>query len=156
VALPYTDLANSGALMEASTDWVQFVLDQRMAVDPGTTFVYNSGATQILSQVLKKATGMHADWYAAEHLFKPLGITNFYWKLTPTGHADTEGGLYLVPRDLAKIGYLYLHRGVWERNRILSEEWVEASTKVETSTGSDARGLDYGYQWWVERRPGNP
>src|SRR5262249_29708238 len=72
VALPYTDMANNGALMGASTDWVQFVLDQRMAVDPGTTFVYNSGATQILSQVLKKATGMHADSYAAEHLFKPL------------------------------------------------------------------------------------
>ncbi len=88
-ALPYTDPANSCALMEASTDWVQFVLDQPMAADPGSTFVYNSGATQLLSQILKKATGMHADEYAAEYLFKPLGISNFYWKHTPAGHADT-------------------------------------------------------------------
>jgi CubicO group peptidase (beta-lactamase class C family) len=156
VALPYTDPANSCALMEASKDWTQFVLDQPMAADPGGAFVYNSGATQLLSHVLKKATGIHADAYAAEHLFKPLGISNFYWKRTPTGHADTEGGLYLEPRDLAKIGYLYLHGGAWEGKRILPEGWVETSTTVQTSTGSDARGLDYGYQWWVERKPGGP
>jgi CubicO group peptidase (beta-lactamase class C family) len=156
VALPYSDPANTCALMEASTDWAQFVLDQPMATEPGHTFVYNSGATQLLSQVLKKATGMHADAYAAEYLFKPLGISDFHWKHTPTGHADTEGGLYLLPRDLAKIGYLYLHEGVWEGNRILPQGWVEASTTAQTSTGSDARGLDYGYLWWVERTPDGP
>jgi len=62
----------------------------------------------------------------------------------------------LEQRDLAKIGYLYLHGGVWEGKRILPEVWVETSTTVQTSTGSDARGLDYAYQWWVERKPGGP
>ena len=155
-SLPYTDPANSCALMEASTDWVQFVLDQPMATDPGSTFLYNSGGTQLLSQILRKATGMHADEYAAEYLFKPLGISNFFWKRTPTGHPDTEGGLYLEPRDLAKIGYLYLRGGIWEGNRILPDGWVEASTTVQASTGSDLRGLDYGYQWWVESNSTGP
>ena len=60
--------------MEASKDWVQFVLDQPMAADPGKTWVYSSGATELLVEVLKKATGRQADDYAAEHLFAPLGI----------------------------------------------------------------------------------
>ena len=121
--------------------------------EPGETFVYNSGATQLLSQVLKQATGMHADAYAEAHLFKPLGISNYYWKHTPTDHADTEGGLYLTPRDLAKIGYLFLRGGVWDGTRILPEEFVRASTMMQITTGADARALDYGFQWWVERGP---
>ncbi len=72
----YTDPANSCAGMERSADWIQFVLDQPMAETPGTGFVYNSGATELLSQLLKQGTGKHAHEYAAEHLFGPLGITD--------------------------------------------------------------------------------
>ena len=150
----YTDPANSCARMEASKDWVQFVLDQPMAADPGTTFVYSSGVTELFAEVLRKATGKQADVYAAEHLFGPLGITRFYWKKTPTGHPDMEGGLYLTPRDLAKIGYLYLNEGVWEGKRILPEGWVACSTRRQSDpTGEDA-SMKYGYQWWV--LPGTP
>jgi CubicO group peptidase (beta-lactamase class C family) len=146
----YTDPANSCANMEKSEDWIQFVLDQPMSDAPGATFVYNSGATELLSQLIKKGTGKHAHEYAAEHLFAPLGITDTYWKTTPTGLADTEGGLYLTARDLAKIGYLYLHDGVWEGRRLLPEGWVTASTspKVDTRPGVE-RSRKYGYQWWV-------
>jgi CubicO group peptidase (beta-lactamase class C family) len=151
IALPYTDPGNTCAAMEASQNWEQFVLNQPMSADPGTSFVYNSGATQLLSEVVRKSTGMHADAYAAEHLFRPLGITEYSWKHTPTGHADTEGGLYLMPRDLAKIGLLYLRDGVWEDTRILPVGWVTASTTAQVTTGGDPRGLDYGFQWWVER-----
>lgn len=146
----YTDPANSCAGMEKSDDWIQFVLDQPMADTPGTRFVYNSGATELLSQLLKKATGKQADEYAAEHLFAPLGITTTYWKRTPKGLSDTEGGLYLTARDLAKIGYLYLHDGVWDGRRLLPEGWVNASTTplVDTRPGQP-RSRKYGYQWWV-------
>jgi CubicO group peptidase (beta-lactamase class C family) len=136
--------------MEKSDDWVQFVLDQPMADAPGTRFVYNSGATELLAQVIRKATGMEADEYAAEHLFGPLGITNTYWKRTPKGLSDTEGGLYLTARDLAKVGYLYLQDGVWEGRRLLPERWVRTSTSplVDTRPGQP-RARKYGYQWWV-------
>jgi CubicO group peptidase (beta-lactamase class C family) len=146
----YTDPANSCANMEKSRDWIQFVLDQPMADAPGAKFVYNSGATELLSYLIKKGTGKQAHEYAAEHLFGPLGITDTYWKTTPTGLADTEGGLYLSARDLAKIGYLYLHDGVWDGRRLLPEGWVQASTspKVDTRPGVE-RSRKYGYQWWV-------
>lgn len=146
----YTDPANSCANMEKSEDWIQFVLDQPIAATPGSTFVYNSGATELLSFLIRKGSGKQAHEYAAEHLFRPLGITDTYWKTTPTGLADTEGGLYLTARDLAKIGYLYLHDGVWEGQRLLPEGWVAASTspKVDTRPGVE-RSRKYGYQWWV-------
>jgi CubicO group peptidase (beta-lactamase class C family) len=146
--VPYTNPANSCAAMEASKDWVQFVLDQPMAEDPGKVWVYSSGVTELLAQVLKKATGRHADDYAAEHLFTPLGIRSFHWKRTPTGHPDTEGGLYLEPRDLAKIGYLYMNDGVWNGTRLLPAGWAAASTAPAMSV-EPAKGIGYGYQWWV-------
>ena len=146
----YTDPTNSCANMEKSDDWIQFVLDQPLSDTPGTTFVYNSGATELLSYLIKKTTGKQADEYAAEHLFGPLGITDTYWKRTPKGLNDTEGGLYLTPRDLAKIGYLYLNDGMWEGRRLLPEGWVKASTTplVDTRPGQ-TRSRRYGYKWWV-------
>jgi len=146
----YTDPANSCAGMEKSDDWIQFVLDQPMVETPGTKFVYNSGATELLAQLLKKVTGKQADEYASEHLFAPLGITDTYWKRTPKGLSDTEGGLYLTARDLAKIGYLYLHDGVWDGRRLLPEGWVKASTSplVDTRPGQQ-RSRKYGYKWWI-------
>jgi CubicO group peptidase (beta-lactamase class C family) len=149
-SVPYTDPKNSCARMEASDDWVQFVLDQPMAEPPGRVFVYNSGVTQLIAQVLRRATGRWPDEYAAEHLFGPLGITRFYWKRTPTGLADAEGGLYLEPRDLAKLGLLFLHDGIWDGRRLLPEGWARESTQPHVATGDGAgRELRYGYQWWA-------
>jgi CubicO group peptidase (beta-lactamase class C family) len=145
----YTDPANSCARMEASRDWVQFVLSQPMAAEPGTAWVYNSGATQLLSLVLKKATGRQAHDYAAERLFAPLGIERHFWKQTPTGLADTEGGLYLEPRDLAKLGYLYLADGVWEGRRLLPEGWVQASVVSSSEGLAGGSAPRYGYKWWL-------
>jgi CubicO group peptidase (beta-lactamase class C family) len=146
----YTDPRNSCASMEASENWVQFVLDQKMAAEPGTTFVYNSGVTELLAEILKASTGNDPEAYAKEHLFGPLGIKDWYWKKTPTGLPDTEGGLYLTARDLAKIGYLYLKDGVWEGERVLPEGWVEAShaPTVSASTNPE-RERKYGFQWWL-------
>jgi CubicO group peptidase (beta-lactamase class C family) len=146
----YTNAKNNCAEMEASDDWIQYVLDQPMAAEPGTTFVYNSGATQLLSYVIRKATGKEADDYAKEHLFGPLGIESF-WKRTPKGLADTEGGLYLTPRDLAKFGYLYLKDGIWDGKRILSADWTRQSTRWLVDA---AAGGGYGYKWWVLSRKG--
>jgi CubicO group peptidase (beta-lactamase class C family) len=146
----YTDQKNNCAQMEATDDWVQYVLDQPMAAEPGTTFVYNSGATELLSYLIRKTTGKNADDYAREHLFGPLGIHKYAWKRTPLGLADTEGGLYLEPRDLAKLGYLYLHDGMWEGKQIVPATWVHQSTRWSIDTPWHAAG--YGYQWWVLSR----
>jgi CubicO group peptidase (beta-lactamase class C family) len=147
----YTNAKNNCAEMEAADDWIQYVLDQPMAAEPGTTFVYNSGATQLLSYIIRKATGKEADDYAREHLFAPLGI-EYFWKRTPKGLADTEGGLYLQPRDLAKFGLLYLEEGMWEGRRILPVDWTKQSTRWMLDAGKTDRG--YGYKWWVLSRKG--
>ena len=150
-SVPYTDPRNNCAVMEAKEDWIQYVLEQPMAEAPGRTFVYNSGATQLLSYLIKKVSGKEADDYAKQHLFGPLGI-EYAWKRTPSGLADTEGGLYLRPRDLAKLGLLYLKDGVWEGKRILPEGWVRDSTAWRVNTSRGQRG--YGYKWWVLSRQG--
>lgn len=142
----YTDPRNNCAAMEGKDDWVRYVLEQPMAEEPGRRFVYDSGATELLSYLLARVTGKPADDYAKERLFDPLGIS-FYWKRTPRGLADTEGGLYLAPRDLAKIGYLYLHGGIWDGRRILPEGWVRDSTREWTKTNEPPYG--YGFQWWT-------
>jgi CubicO group peptidase (beta-lactamase class C family) len=148
----YTQSQNNCAQMEATDDWIQYVLEQPMAAEPGVRFVYNSGATELLSYLIEKTTGRKADDYAREHLFAPLGIEHYAWKRTPQGLADTEGGLYLQPRDLAKLGYLYLHEGMWDGKRILAAIWVQQSTRWIVD--ADRYNAGYGYQWWVLARKG--
>lgn len=144
------DSTNTTVQLEASRDWIAFTLAQPMDADPGTKWAYNSGGSMLLSGIIRSATGKFIDDYANEHLFQPLGIRNFHWKRTPTGHPDTEGGLYLSPEDLAKVGYLYLRGGMWSGRRILPAGFVErATTRHVTNVGAQ---FDYGYQWWLARR----
>lgn len=145
--LPYDDPDNSASQMEASFDWVQFAIDRKMAREPGTFFNYNSGGSQLLSYIFRVATGRDLEEYAAEHLFGPLGIGRFYWKRTPAGPVDTEGGLYLKPHDLAKIAYLYLRKGSWQGRLIVTPEWVEDS--VSPKIDVDESGVKYGLKWWL-------
>ncbi|MDH3519063.1 MAG: beta-lactamase family protein [Myxococcales bacterium] len=145
----YTDSRNSAAAMEASQNWTGYVLSLPMAADPGSTFVYSSGVTMLLDHILHRATGQHALAYAEKRLFAPLGIRAYYWKQTPAGETDAEGGLYLRARDLAKIGLLYSRDGVWDGRRILPEGWVAAATRPRVVPGPDAGGWRYGYQWWL-------
>ncbi len=151
--LPYSDAGNSADQMEASADWVQFVIDRPMAHEPGTVFAYSSGVSQLLSHIFKRATGKDIDEYAAQHLFKPLGIEHYYWKRTPPGLADTEGGLYLRPQDLAKIGYLFLKGGVWDGKQIVGTDWVKASVASSVAQALHDPHVQgwrkYGFQWWL-------
>jgi CubicO group peptidase (beta-lactamase class C family) len=146
------DDTNTTVQLEKSKDWIQFTLDQPMDAAPGTKWTYNSGGSQLLSGIIRSATGRFIDDYANETLFRPLGIRDFHWKKTPTGHPDTEGGLYLSAQDLAKIGLLYLRDGMWDGKRILPDAFVRAATTRHV-TGLPGR-WDYGYQWWLTSRDG--
>ena len=145
--LPYNDPKNSCTQMEASFDWVKFVIDQPMSEDPGTRFNYNSGASQLLSHIFRAATGQDIEEYAAQYLFTPLGIEQYFWKRTPTGLADTEGGLYLRAHDLARIAYLFLKNGVWEGKQIITADWVKESVAPAVTVSKD--GVKYGLKWWL-------
>jgi len=148
----YNDADNSCIIMEASDNWIQYVLDQPMREEPGTLFDYNSGVSVLLGKIIQLKTGKRADAWAEEKLFKPIGIDKYYWKITPKGEVDTEGGLYLSAYDLARIGYLFMNEGRWEDKQIISKEWVTASTSsvvTDIRPDNDRKDTGYGYQWWV-------
>lgn len=146
--LPFGDPANSAHAMESSFDWAQYAIDRPMQHEPGTVFHYSSGVSQLLAHVFQHATGRDVEEYAARHLFAPLGIEQFHWKRTPTGVTNTEGGLYLRPRDLAKLGLLFARGGAWEGRPLVRPEWVKASV-APAATVSEASGVKYGFQWWL-------
>lgn len=150
----HNDTTNDCFRLESSDNWIAYVLSKPMDTVPGTSFVYNGGGTVLLGKILRIITGKRIDKWAEEKLFEPLGITDYYWKETPDGEIDTEGGLYLKAEDLAKIGALFLNKGKWNDRQIVSESWVKESTSpiIEdvNPDGNVRRG--YGYQWWIPQQ----
>jgi CubicO group peptidase (beta-lactamase class C family) len=132
--------------MRANQNWVQFALDRRAVIEPGTHFVYDSPGMHILSAILQEATGMTALDFAHENLFKPFGIQDVVWPYNTQGFNHGWGDAYLHPRDAAKIGYLWLNKGVWNGDQIVSRQWVEDLVKPLTKVDGDGY---YGYGWWV-------
>jgi CubicO group peptidase (beta-lactamase class C family) len=137
-----------GGQLQAASDGVQLMLDRPMAGQPGVRFNYNTGGSLLLSAVLSQATGMSALGYAQQNLFSPLGISDVLWASDPQGITQGGSGLELVPRDMAKFGYLYLKDGVWDGQAIIPFQWVETSTAAHIKTGY-VLDLEYGDHWWV-------
>ena len=148
-SLPYNDPENSFAVMAKAHNWVQYTLDLPMGTEPGTVFNYNSGATLILGHIFRLATGIDIEEYAVEHLFGPLGIDDYYWDRTPYGLTDTQEGLYISARSLAKIAQLFLQKGRWQDEQVIPAIWAEESTAPHFPTGK-AGGEAYGYLWWSQ------
>jgi CubicO group peptidase (beta-lactamase class C family) len=135
--------------MESSPNWVQFMLDLPMAKTPGATFNYCSGNPHLLSAILQKSTDMSAREFANSQLFAPLGIpaaSAQSWGSDAQGIVTGGYGLHITPRDMLKLGYLYLNKGQWADERILSPAWVEAATTQHTTK---VDGSGYGYLWTV-------
>ena len=112
---------------------------------PGAEFNYHGVYSILPSYLIERETGASAEAFAAEHLFQPLGITEWEWESIASGLTDTDGGLYLRPQDMAKLGQLYLDGGTWNGERIVSEAWVAESTSRQiVNTDSP----DYCLLWW--------
>ena len=147
--LPYTDPSNTFTIMALTPDWVRYTLDRPMRTEPGKEFRYNSGATLILGHIFRLATGTDIEEYVNRHLFQALGIDDYQWKRTPFGLADTQEGLYISTRDIAKFAYLFLRRGKWEGKQVVPAEWIDASFSPAVSAVADG-SVDYGYKWWLQ------
>ncbi|HEX4233854.1 MAG TPA: serine hydrolase [Caldimonas sp.] len=136
--------------MEQSSDWVGFILDRPMARPPGQAFNYDSGDWHLLSAILSKKTGLSTVDYAERVLFEPLGIRDARWRRDPQGIAVGGYGLFLEPRDMAKIGYLYLHQGQWAGQQVVPRAWTDrvfnASVDMRLGTPLPFR---YGSGWWT-------
>jgi CubicO group peptidase (beta-lactamase class C family) len=151
--LPYIDPGNTAVAMEASYDWVQYAIDRPMAREPGTLWNYSSGETELLASIFRRATGMDIEEYAAKNLFAPLGIERWFWKRTPAGLVDTEGGLYLAAPDLARIWYLWLRNGVWNGKQVVSADWVKQSVTPAIAVSPEPGAPKYGFKWWLPQNP---
>ena len=148
-SLPYYDPNNSFAVMAKAHNWVQYTLDLPMRSEPGTVFNYNSGAALILGHIFRLATGNDVEEYAVENLFTPLGIDDYYWDRTPYGLADTQEGLYISARSLAKIAQLFLQKGRWQNEQVIPAAWIEESIAPHYPTGKSDEEA-YGYLWWSQ------
>jgi len=138
---------------------MNYVLSRNFVAEPGKRFNYSGGDIQILVEILKNATGMPLDEFSEKYLFEPLGITSFDWWLKfPNGGAiQGAGGLKLTPRDMVKIGSMMLNKGMWNGQRIVSEEWVsKCATPFAGNSGIKVPGEDlgnvgYGFTWWTKQ-----
>jgi len=137
--------------MTRSPDWAQFTLDLPMIEPPGTRFEYCSPASHLLSAIVRESTGMTTLDFARKHLFEPLGITEAIWPVSPRGVNHGWGNLHLAPHNMAKLGYLFLNKGQWDSQQIVSSEWVTSATsKHSTPPDIYIEITDgYGYQWWL-------
>lgn len=167
----FTDPVNPVYQMTRADDWWRNVLARPLTAAPDTVFRYSTGVANLMGGAVWSLTGQTAEDYAAQQLFGPLGITDWYFEvdlaglprgtgirdfqpgLTPTGH-----GLWLRARDMARIGQLYLDRGAWRARRILASQWVEQSFGSYSDASTDPEvfpdNISYGYQWWTFRYPG--
>lgn len=157
---PYDDLRNDLTAMVFSEDPIAYVLSKSTVAAPGARFIYNSGTTNLLGEVVRRASDVTLWEFAEQHLFGPLGIVTYEWYPFPNASemAVASSTLYLRPRDMAKIGQTYLDAGVWAGERVVSEAWVTGSTAwaidVPTSENPVPAYLHgYGRQWWLGTFP---
>ncbi|WP_247510188.1 serine hydrolase [Bradyrhizobium sp. 157] len=136
--------------MERSPDWIKFILDRQMSSAPRDIFNYNSGNSHLLSAIITKLTGLNASDYAKARLFGPLGISTWNWRRDPQGISTGGYGLALLPRDMAKIGYLYLRHGEWEGKPLVPRGWVERTSDATVNMNSKREPeLRYSNFFWA-------
>jgi CubicO group peptidase (beta-lactamase class C family) len=142
-----------------SGDPNRYILDKPLAADPGTTFVYNTATTHVLSPVLEELTSREVEEFASGFLFTPLGITEWRWEADAQGYAFGGHGLQLRTEDMAKLGLLFVQHGWWQGERVVSTDWVRMATFPHVP-GDEPWGavenLQYGLLWWLGESDGSP
>lgn len=137
--------------MRAADDPVGFVLERPIMHRPGQTFAYNSGSSLLLSAILTQVTGQTALDYARDKLFLPLRFRGAKW--TEHGGINEGGtGMQLYAGDLAKLGQLFLQKGMWNGQQLLPSDWVQRSTETHHRALLHYKPPiygSYGYHWWI-------
>jgi CubicO group peptidase (beta-lactamase class C family) len=140
-----------------SPDPVAYVLTKPLVTVPGRAFSYNSATVHLLSRLTAQATGIPLEQFAQQYLFDPLGVTRVRWEYFPDGHPNGGSGIAMRPRDLAKVGALWLQRGDGGSRQIISRGWIAAATSPNFNFwngGAPLAEQSYGYLWWLDRQGG--
>lgn len=162
---PFEDWQEPLERLCMSPDWVGYTLEMLGQGGMPGGFKYSTAGAHLLSAILTRATGKSARQYANERLFAPIGMNVIPafemeafgyddlfgknvkgWVSDPAGNSTGGWGLTLTPRDMARFGFLYLNRGIWDGRQIVPARWVEESTFRNANS--------YGYLWWLFRENG--
>jgi CubicO group peptidase (beta-lactamase class C family) len=144
-----TSLESNYIQMLFSDDPLGYVLGRPMAAEPGTLFHYSGGVTNVLGQVIERSVMMDFENFADEYLFNHLGITNRSWCYFPSGIILVSGDLHIRPRDMAKIGCLFINNGKWKESQVVSPDWINEATQKRVDL-PDPLPDGYGYHWWFQ------
>jgi len=128
-------------------DWLTYCLTLPMEYEPGVQYMYSNSNYYILSYLIHRVTGMNLADFLSKHLFAPLKIHDFAWSTCPYGEHQGGSALYLNTEDMAKLGKLYQQKGIWNGERILSEDWVTEATSNQAAHTGNNFGLGVG---WVQ------
>jgi CubicO group peptidase (beta-lactamase class C family) len=143
------NLADScGFGIYTSPDWVDYTLSLPLNNLPGNHWVYNGTSLIPLSNWITRRSGLSLADFAQKYLYDPLGIKSYPWETGPNGVARVDANYWLTPREMAKLGLLYLDHGKWNGKQVISEKWVTEATSSETAR--EPRDFDYGYLWWIK------
>lgn len=138
-------------------NWIRETFNLPLLYDPGTRFSYNSLQSLLLPAIITKASGMTASQFAEEYLTGPMGIDIFSWGSDPQGNTIGGYDLYMTPRQMAVLGYLYLSGGVIDGRRIISQEWIDLSwqkTNLNDGSWGVLTEYNYGFHWWIGKMQG--
>lgn len=132
-------------------DWVKCYLESLLKFEPGAEFDYNSMNSYMLAALVREVSGKSVCALLDERIFSRMGITNYFWETCPMGREKGGMGMYLLPEDMAKIGLLYLQKGSWNGERLISEAWVTMATTAQFAVPEYVGVYDYGFQVWVRK-----
>jgi CubicO group peptidase (beta-lactamase class C family) len=142
-------LGEGGNAYRTTPNWVRTILGSPLARPPGTSFAYDNGNAHLVSAILQRATGTTTAAFARKKLFLPLRIDPGSWWADRQGVTDGAMGLQLEPRDLAKLGELYLRHGRWGERQVVPSWYVREATSARVPITDTFPGLGYGYFWWT-------
>src|SRR5689334_5809063 len=145
------DVDPTRAVRQSTVSWARGFFDEPLVHEPGSKFVYNSGATYMLSAIAQRIAGQRILHYLGPRLFEPLGIANPTWETSPQGIDVGGWGLKITTADIARFGQLYLQQGVWQGQRLVPADWVAAATARQVPNAPSPNPdweQGYGYQFW--------
>jgi len=147
---PYGHPQNDISQLFNSEDPIRYIFSKPLISTPGETFMYSGGATNVLGAVVAKASSMSLLDFGNNFLFNPINSEGGVWESFQSGDFFASGGIHFRARELCKIGYLFLNKGKWKSQQIISEEWITDSQKEQIPVLSDSFSHAYGYQWWIK------
>jgi CubicO group peptidase (beta-lactamase class C family) len=146
----YNDPRNDLYQLFTVSDPIRYILAKDIIETPGTVYAYRNCNTNLLGEIVRRASGQRIDVFAENYLFSKLGTIEFEWQMLRNNVVFCSGDLRLCPRDMAKFGQLFYNGGAWNKEQVISANWVNESTQSRFSTPPEWWEDGYGYQWWTK------